>query len=333
MRIDIVRRSLFAIVLGILAVGSNVKTPIIRPAVEAIVFGFERIGMVVRIAWLPIIIVLVLYAAAFMALAAAADITLTGDVESQIEDLIANPAALAVYRLFTTILPISSMLILSCVYVALTRAATHAAYEPPNLPFYFAFGSREFRYFLTRILYTLLIIAATLVLLLVGAALGAGAYALYSTADEMMRAAIIGCGVSASVWLLLIWLWVIVRFLPVLPIAAVENRIAFGDAWKMTKGAFWRISLSGAFFVAMLQGVAFVLMIALILPVAIIGGVMLAVGASTSFGPALIAAVAVSVLILVPGFIAMAALIMAAQAAFPARLYAYLTGCGEDCKI
>ena len=47
------------------------KLPVLRPPLEAVLFGFERIGMVIRIAWLPIVIVILLYGGALALLAGA----------------------------------------------------------------------------------------------------------------------------------------------------------------------------------------------------------------------------------------------------------------------
>ena len=38
-------------------------------------------------------------------------------------------------------------------------------------------------------------------------------------------------------------------------------------------------------------------------------------------------------IVLIPATIALASFGLAAEAAYPARVYAYLTGCGDDCRI
>jgi hypothetical protein len=312
------------------------KTPILRPATEAVLFGFERIGMVIRIAWLPIVIAIGLYAGAFFSLIGAAGFenlpVQTGDPEEAFKAIFESPGFMTFYALTSTLLPLLVSLVLSCVYVAVTRASTLAAYEPPNLPFYFTLGPREIRYFVARLLYVVLIILVTIAVVAAGAGVAAIAVGGVGAAEDQAKALVIAPAIALGVMLALVWLWVVLRFLPVLPIAAVENRIAFGDAWKMTKGNFWRILLSGAMFVAMLQGLIFVFILAIAVPAAIVLGVV-AIFSAGIVGPAAFALMGLLVVVLIPGIIALAAFGLAAQAAYPARLYAYLSGCGDDCKI
>ncbi len=311
------------------------KTPIMRPPLEAVLFGFERIGMVIRIAWLPIAIVILLYGGSLALLAgagmSAADFS-TSDPEEAIEALFENSGFLAGYIVLCTFMPLVVMLVLSCVYVAVTRAATFAYFEPPSLPFYFALGPRELRYFVTQFLYGLLI-AVTGVIMFVFVAGAIGLTAVASEAvDGQAKALIIAPGALLAIWIFIVWLWVVLRLLPVLPIAAVENRISFGDAWAMTKGNFWRLLVSGALFLSILQGVVFILFILFFIPAAIVIA-LLAVAGFGVIGPAAFILFAFLALLLIPAIIALASFTLAAEAAFPARIYAYLSDCGDDCRI
>ncbi len=312
------------------------KTPILRPATEAVLFGFERIGMIIRIAWLPIVLVLGLYVVSFGILVGAdapMPVEFDGDnPERMFQQLFASPDFVSFSIFQATIFPLAASLILSCVYVAATRASTLADYEPPNLPFYFALGARELRYFVVRLLYTILIIVATVII----GGLGAGVIALTVGTFEAIQgengALMVALAGAIILSLILIWLWVVLRFLPVLPIAAVENRIAFGDAWKMTKGNFWRLVLSGAMFLAIMEGVLIVFFLALLLPAGVVLGLIAAIGASV-VGSAAFIVLAPLVIIAVIAGIVLAAFVLAAQAAYPARIYVYLSECGEACRI
>ncbi len=307
------------------------KTPIMRPPLEAVLFGFERIGMVIRIAWLPILIVLLLYGGSFALLAGGVDFT-ASDPEDALETAFENGGFLAGYIALWTIMPLVAMLILSCVYVAVIRASTFAYFEPPTLPFYFALGPRELRFFVTQFLYGIIIAFAAVIM----AALVAGAVGLTAVASDVVdgqaKALIIAPGALLAIWIFLIWLWIVLRLLPVLPIAAVENRISFGDAWAMTRGNFWRLLISGALFISILQGVIFILFILFFIPAAIVIG-LLAVAGFGVVGPAAFILFAFLALLLAPAIIALASFSLAAEAAFPARIYAYLSDCGEDCRI
>ncbi len=311
------------------------KTPILRPPLEAVLFGFERIGMVIRIAWLPIVIVILLYGGSFALLAgaglSAGDFT-SGDPEEAIEAAFENSGFLATYALLTMIMPFVTMLVLSCVYVAVIRASTFADFEPPSLPFYFALGPRELRYFVTQLLYGIIIGVTAVVM----AAFVAGAIGLTAVASEAVdgqaKALIVAPGAVLAIWIFLVWLWVVLRLLPVLPIAAVENRISFGDAWALTKGNFWRLLISGALFLSILQGVVLILFVMFFIPAAVAIG-LLAIAGFGVVGPAAFALFALLALVIVPAIIALASFTLAAEAAFPARIYAYLSDCGEACRI
>ncbi len=311
------------------------KTPIMRPPLEAILFGFERIGMVIRIAWLPIVLVMVLYLGSFVLLGmgSLSDVDFSSDdPEAALEALGGSSSFLAGYVAICSIMPLIAMLLLSCVYVAIIRASTFANFEPPSLPFYFALGARELRYFVTRILYGIIVgVTAVIMAGLVFGAVGLTVVASEAVAGQA-KALIIAPGVTLAIWIFLVWLWVALRLLLALPIAAIENRISFGDAWNMTKGNFWRLLISGALFVSVLQGVVFMLFIIFFIPAAIIIGLLAFAGFGV-VGPVAFVLFALLALFLIPAIIALASFSVAAEAAFPARLYAYLTGCGDDCRI
>lgn len=311
------------------------KLPVLRPPLEAVLFGFERIGMVIRIAWLPIVIVILLYGGALALLAGAglnASDFSSDDPESALEAAFGSGGFVAGYILLTTVMPFAAMLVLSCVYVAVIRAATFTDFEPPSLPFYFALGGRELRYFITQILYGILIsISAVIMIGLVAGAIGLTALAA-DAIEGQVKALIVAPGAAVSIWLVIVWLWIVVRFLPVLPIAAVENRISFQDAWALTKGNFWRLLISGALFISILQGVVMILFVLFFIPAALVIG-LLAVAGFGVVGALSFALFALLAIVLVPATIALASFTLAAEAAYPARVYAYLTGCGDDCRI
>lgn len=311
------------------------KLPVLRPPLEAVLFGFERIGMVIRIAWLPIAIVVLLYGGAIALLAGfgfnAVDIS-SSDPEEALEAMAASGGFVGGYIALMGIMPLVSMLVLSCVYVAVVRASTFTDFEPPSLPFYFALGPRELRYFAAQFLYGLLIAFSMMVMIGLVAVVIALTAVATEAIDGQGKALIAAPGAALAIWIFIIWLWVVLRFLPVLPIAAVENRISFGDAWNLTKGNFWRLFVSGALFLSVLQGVVFLLFVLFYIPAAIVIG-LLAIAGFGLVGPVSFALFALLAIVFIPATIALASFSLAAEAAFPARVYAYLTGCGDDCRI
>ena len=322
----------------------------LRPVLEAVTFGFERIGMMIRIAWFPIVLTIALHAALFSmifdfshfegALQEAAGETLSDSrspeaaFEDSLEDAFEEigPGGVGGFVLLSILGSLLSALLFAPVLVAATRASTLADYEPPSWPIYFAMGGREIRYFVVQFLYGLLIIALSV--LAGGVAIGAiaGMSELLSSMDGPLRLFVSAVGALIGAGAIFIAIWVALRFITVLPIAAVENRIDFGAAWRMTKGNFWRVVLSGLFFINILPAATGVLFIAMLAPALIIlllaGGVLSSIAGAAAYG-----LVGLAVLFLIPAVIAVASFSLGAQAAFPARLYAYLSGCGDDCKI
>jgi hypothetical protein len=323
------------------------KTPILRPPVEAVLFGFERIGLVVRLAWLPIVLCFLLYAGAFVQFgggdfavlaSAASEAPAPGDSGARLGDLADRLAAMrdgpgaGFMILQSTLLPLLAGLILSCVYVAVTRASTRADYAPPRLPFYFALGGRELRYFAVRILYAIVAILSGVVFVMgIAAAIAFGVGAA-TPLEGSAKALAIAPAAAVAIALLAVWIGILVRLLPVFAIAAVENRIAFGDAWRMTKGQTLRLLASGVFFIAVLQATVIAFALIIFLPAIVALGLLAAIGYGV-LGAASFVVFALLALVAIPAFIAIAAFSVAAEAAFPARLYAYLSECGEQCKI
>ena len=123
----------------------------------------------------------------------------------------------------------------------------------------------------------------------------------------------------------MIWVWLSLRLLPAPSIAAVENRIDFGAAWAMTKGNFWRMIGAGILFIFIYQAVVSVFFLVALIPGAMIFGLIFAAGAALGD---IIAMLGLFVMALVGAglLIAIVAFGMAAEIAFPARIYAHLAG-------
>ncbi|MEM8771534.1 MAG: hypothetical protein AAGD92_07790 [Pseudomonadota bacterium] len=312
------------------------KTPVLRPAIESVLFGFERIGMVIRVAWLPLVVAIGLYVVSFGLLVGFADVQgwkiETDGFDELFATVVGSAGLVTFFVLQSTILPLIVSLVLSCVYVAVTRASTVADYEPPSMPFYFALGARELRYFAARLLYGIIISIAGAIFLGLGFVAVAAGIAGAEALNGYAKALTIAPAAALALAAFFLWLWVSLRFIPVLPIAAVENRIDFGAAWNMTKGNFWRLAVSGLFFLTLLEGMVWALLFLFFLPalivLALIGGLLFSVA-----GPAGFLIIGLIVVVLLPAVIAIAAFTLAAEAAYPARLYAYLTDCGDRCKI
>ncbi|MEO1015456.1 MAG: hypothetical protein AAFX08_09755 [Pseudomonadota bacterium] len=319
------------------------KLPMLRPVLEAVTFGFDRIGMMIRIAWLPILLVIALQIGAGAMIcdsfgvfdnAEVIDLDALGEPNIDLDeiDIQVDPGSVGGAFLWLLVVGLGTVLLFAPVLVAATRAATRDDYEPPSGPAYFAMGPRQVRYAIVQIVYGLLVLL--LAVLFGGAAftVGAGAVAVAVDMESQLSPLLASSGITAGIAIAIIGIWIGLRFLPVLAIAAVEDRIAFGDAWTMTKGNFWRLVLSALFFLQILQGATYVLFIVFVVPVLVIAA-LIAGAISGLIGPAAFVLVGLAALVLLPAVIAVAAFSLGAQAAYPGRVYAYLSGCGDDCKI
>ena len=304
------------------------KTPVLRPAVETIVFAFENIVSIVRIGWLPFFLAMLLYVASFVLFLGPQLVGLGTGYEASgiIIDNLPGSAGFLIFCITQlTLLPYAAMLLLACVYVAINRAAVEEDYSFPSGVLFFRLGPRELRFFLAQLLYGLFIGVCVSVVIAILLALAALAGTAVDAVDEGAQIFIITPVVMLAIWVFLIGLWLILRFLPVTAIAAVENRIAFGDAWAMTKGNFWRIIGAGVFFFFLYQAVVLAAVLMSTIPALFVMGVFFSAGAAFGDFVAIAGFILmgiVGVLVLV-AFIAFAA---SAEISFPARIYAHLSG-------
>lgn len=128
-----------------------------------------------------------------------------------------------------------SLIVFMPVSVLLYRMAAKQI-EAPDGFFYFQWGSRETKLLLATILFFLIVFAA---------ALGAFAPFMLLMAGGMMAGLsggianlLMGLGMVAFGFLLI---WFLVRTVLILPVAAIEDRVALAAAFNMTKGHFWRL--------------------------------------------------------------------------------------------
>jgi hypothetical protein len=307
------------------------KLPILRPAVEAIVFAFENIISIARIAWLPVLLVILLYCMSFFAFLGigVGDVIGGGEgIDATMERAFGGPGLFGFYIAQFTVLPVVAMLLLACVYVAIIRAAVERDHAFPSGIAFFQLGVREIRFVLTQILYGLFIGVSAFIMIVILAATAWLTSAAIEAVDSAAQFLIIAPVVVLVVFVFMIWLWLVLRFLPVTAIAAVENRIAFGDAWSMTRGNFWRIIGAGLLFIFLYQAVVTVFAIVAVIPGLLVAGIFFSAGAALG---EVIAVIGLVFLVII-GAIFLAALIAfgaGAEISFPARIYAHLSGRAE----
>lgn len=104
----------------------------------------------------------------------------------------------------------------------------------------FSFGGRELRFLLLIPLNMAIGIAALIVLILVGVIFG-GAFGAGGAPDANRE--IVGASTFfAMLGYIVIWVICAVRLSPIFGFIAIENRFAVRDAWRASKGNFWRIA-------------------------------------------------------------------------------------------
>lgn len=235
--------------LGISGGGSSIMSlPVVRPALESVQFGLENIRDTIRVAWFPFTIVVSLYVGVFIAIGLSVfDAELSGMEipDIKFEELFLGVGSQNSILVWTVVLPVLSLFIMSCVYVALMRVAADPEYAFFDGIAFFRFGLREFRYAFASIAYLFVYRVVGIVTLSAIAGLSV-AMANFIAAIEGVERWVIGIPTFLLiVSVLLLSLFVLIRLLLLMPIAAIENRIDFGRAWQMSAGNFWRIAFSG----------------------------------------------------------------------------------------
>jgi hypothetical protein len=106
----------------------------------------------------------------------------------------------------------------------------------------FSFGSRELRFLLLIPLNLAIGMIALVVLILVGLILG-GIFGT-SSGSEANREIVGASTFFAMLGYFVFWIICAVRLSPLFGFIAIENRFAVRDAWRASKGNFWRIAIT-----------------------------------------------------------------------------------------
>ena len=191
-------------------------------------------------------------------------------------------------------------------YVVVTRRAA-GGYEPPSGLFAgFRFGGREWRVIGAALLWFLLFMAVYFGLTIIIALLTGGIMAATMAGGEPGGAAFAVVGIVSVVAMFATLGFVVfflVRTMLFIPMAAIENRIALADAWRATKGNFWRLLAVGL----LLYLIAFALYIAFFAVAAVVAGVGMGgdigAGLSGGLGGAAIGVIAVLGLLAIPAYL------------------------------
>ena len=283
----------------------NAKLPVGDTISFIMRFAATNIGLLLRVAWLPVVASLAGSALIFGAFG------LTDLAALQDDAMPAEPDAelMALGYLLSFV----GMLLFVPGFVIVTRKAA-GGYAPPRGPFAgFRFGGRELRVIGAAILWYLLFVAFYIAAVLVFAVLGGGFFALAMSGESAM----IGMGLVMVIAMLALFgglIFLFVRTMLFVPMAAVENRIALGDAWRATRGNFWRLLAVGLVLYAALTGIYLVF--------AIIGVALFGIGGEAALAPG----IAVLSLLAIPAYLFAYPLFLA----FPGRAIAALRPMRED---
>ena len=205
--------------------------------------GYARrnIGLLLRLAWPPILLSVGGTVLILMGLGLGDVVTAVRSGADPYRD--ANPGLVALGYLLSVL----GTLALVPAYVVITRHAA-GAYEPPRGLFAgFRFGGREARVIGAAILWFLLLMGVYFGISLAGGAVTLGLMAVAMTGDATGGAFVVAMVVSFLVTLATLGFVVffLVRSMLFIPMAATENRIALADAWRATRGNFWRLFAIG----------------------------------------------------------------------------------------
>lgn len=202
-------------------------------ALEAFRFGATKLGLVIKLFWLPVVIVIAIEVLYLFVLLGDLNVLIESDGVIDTRVMI-GPVDYAV----TYLLAILIFFLYAPGMVALNRIIA-GEMEPPGGIAYFRFTSRELRFALG----SLLLFAVYLLVFL------AIPFALSLTSDyglPLDPALSQQWRMSGTEFLILLgiavpYIWFSIRMVPFLPMISIENRFAPGVAFLLSAGNFWRI--------------------------------------------------------------------------------------------
>lgn len=214
-----------------------VTIPVLATVLNAYRFLFRFIGPLVRISWLPLVLLAALQIFAELRI---------------IDDVVRNEPSARVL-IVSTVMAVVSAVIFTAIAVAVHRIVLFGVDSTgPHL----SFGGMELRFIGVAILSALFAAAIGLVW---------GITAAIATYVFGSRGAVVNPVSTTLVFLLAVvafgvGAFVLVRLWPVLPLIVATGRINLVRAWHMTRGHFWRLLGIGVVTYLPLLGVGLVLM-------------------------------------------------------------------------
>ncbi|MEM8988495.1 MAG: hypothetical protein AAGC95_17420 [Pseudomonadota bacterium] len=212
------------------------KLPVIETATGAFGFGFQNIFTVLRLAWLPLVLWVLLYSAYFYVLGGGAfDFSVLMGEEPAV--------GLAAYSALELVTVVIEMFLFAAFTLAVIRMAALGEDAPGGVA-YLRVGGNEVRYVLGILLYILLFLIFTALAFapLVGVVI-------YSETEAGDAAWTIPAMVAAGAFGFVAFTWFLCRTATFVPVIAAERRLAFFYAFGMTAGNFWRIVGASLMFV------------------------------------------------------------------------------------
>ncbi len=246
------------------------KLRITATVTEAMSFAWSNLGNLIRLGWVPILLVLLAYVGGRYFFLQSMGLDLL-EIDFTDRDAIREFRQSADWALsgtpggwlLTFALSIVSAFFLAPLYVVMFRYAIDDVPLPRQIA-HFTFGQRELRFAIGSIVLAIVGVVALLVLL--GPSLFSGmklfngmpleVWSLVDTdplafEQEMEKYV---TEQSIATWLLpflialligsFVYLWLMIRLSAFLPLVAVENNLGLMRAFRMTKGNFWRILMA-----------------------------------------------------------------------------------------
>lgn len=289
----------------------KVKTS--EAATGALRFGASNLGLVVRLYWLPALLFLGAYLGFFFVFLGSAFVYEAGAGAF-------DPAMTAgwPYQVGSFALAALSLVIFAPASVALARIIAGDMERPAGIG-YFRFGGREWRFAGASLLLTLVYYAVTL--------LSVPAF-LFSSSTiasiDMSGMPMTGSSLPwyAIVAIMVAYVWFSVRMVSLLPMTAIENRLAPVAAFRLTAWNFWRIF--GAYLMLILIllmlyiGFVICIGIAAMIVTLVVGGLLASLGGGTGEGIALAIVLGIAVLVI---YAVVAAFVVGALTYIQTKIY------------
>ncbi len=245
------------------------KVAVGRTLSETLSFVFGRYPSLLGAAWIPLLVICVVYYFAILPLAREVfALARQGALHPSASGM---PPDFGASMRFFPLANLAALIVPAWMNIAVTKAALGLPRRFPAA--YVEFGNDEFRMIAANLIVMALVYAAVLAVVIVGAivvAIGAALVsggAIHSANGGGSYALLIGLAVIAGVAVLCAFIYLAVRVTFFLaPVTVMEKKVAVARSWELSRGNFWRIFAIIIALIFLILGLEIALCLVIVVP-------------------------------------------------------------------